>query len=125
VGRNLCMSAVDLGKVAAEYLKDAAGQSTYLKPATFKTLFNPLPPTGSGRAWALAHVGWARGQILWHSGSTLKNFALCHIVPAENFAICIVTNIWYKDTAVHIDTIYVDIARLIQAGKFSGISASQ
>jgi hypothetical protein len=43
--------------------------------------------------WALSNVDWARGTILWHSGSAGRNHALVHIVPEEGFATCMLTNI--------------------------------
>jgi CubicO group peptidase (beta-lactamase class C family) len=117
-GRNLCMSIADLGRFAATHLSGAQAKSNYLKPETFTYLHTPVPSSTSGPSWGIGKVNWADGNVLWHSGSTLKNFALCHIVPEENFAMCLVTNIWYEGIHQNMDKLTIDIARFIQGGHF-------
>ena len=118
VGRNLCMSVADLGRIAAVHLLGAQGKSDYLKKETFKYLHTPIPPTNAGPSWGIGYVDWARGKILWHGGSTLRNLAKCHIVPEENFALCIATNIWYEGIDPVFDRLNREIVSLVQQGRF-------
>ncbi|OGT84793.1 MAG: hypothetical protein A3H91_08100 [Gammaproteobacteria bacterium RIFCSPLOWO2_02_FULL_61_13] len=118
VGRNLCMSIADLGRFAAIYLPAAKRRTGYLKPETFNYLYTPIPPAGAGPAWAISTVDWAKGKILWHSGSTLRNFALCHVVLEENYAICLATNIWYEGVHQNMDRVNQAIVAQIHAGSF-------
>jgi CubicO group peptidase (beta-lactamase class C family) len=120
VGRNLCMSIVDLGKFAAVHLEGAKGRSTFLKPQTFAFLQSPLPPLNVGTGWALGQAAWARGRLLWHSGSTGRNFSLCHIVPGEEFAICVATNIAFDGAHQRLDEITQIVARHVQSKRFEG-----
>ena len=118
VGRNLCMSMADMGKFAAVHLAGARGRSTFLKPETFAFLQSPLPPLGVGTGWAIGRANWAQGKILWHSGSTGRNFALCHVVPDEEFAICVATNIAFAGAHQRLDEVTQAMARHVQAGRF-------
>lgn len=89
VGRNVHCSVIDLARFCAIHL--APGR--YLSRPSFDVLHTPVPPVEYGPGWRLGHVDWARGRILWHSGSMGRNHAVAHVVPAEGFATCILTNI--------------------------------
>jgi CubicO group peptidase (beta-lactamase class C family) len=117
VGRNLCMSIIDLGRFAALHLKGSKGKSNYLKKETFNYLQTNSAEKNYSPAWAIGSANWAKGKILYHSGSTLKNLALCHIVPEENFAICIASNIWYDGLYQNFDKLNIEIAKLIQSDR--------
>jgi CubicO group peptidase (beta-lactamase class C family) len=118
VGRNLCMSMADMGRFAAVHLAGARGRSTFLKPETFAYLHAPLPPLNVGVSWSLGQGAWARGKLLWHSGSTGRNHSLCHVVPAEDFAVCVATNISFDGMHRRLDELTQMIARFVQAGRF-------
>ncbi len=117
-GRDLVMPMADLGKFAAVHLAGARGRSTFLKPATFAFLHAPLPPLNAGGSWMIGQGGWAKGKLLWHSGSTGRNFSLCHVVPAEEFAICVASNIAFDGIHARMDELTQQIARHVQAGRF-------
>ena len=118
VGRNLCMSIIDLGKITALHLSGAKGKTNYLKPETFNYLQTSVPNTNYSPTWATGYTTWAKGKVLYHSGSTLKNLSLCHIVPEENFAICLASNIWYDGLYQHFNKLNIELAKLIQSGHF-------
>jgi len=69
-------------------------------------------------SWGLGQVGWGRGKVLWHSGSTGRNFALCHVLPEENYAICVATSIAYDGLHRKLDALTADIARRVREGRF-------
>jgi CubicO group peptidase (beta-lactamase class C family) len=117
-GRNLTMSIGDLGRFAAAHLAGARGNSRFLKPATFAFLHSPLPPQNVGTSWALGQATWAKGKLLWHSGSTGRNHSLCHVVPEENFAICLATNITFDGAHQRLDELTQALAREVRAGRF-------
>ena len=117
VGRNLCMSIIDLGNFAALHLRGSRGKSDYLKKETFHYLQTNVAETNYSPAWATGSSSWAKGKILYHSGSTLKNLALCHIVSEENFAICIASNIWYDGLYDNFDKLNIEIAKRIQSSR--------
>jgi hypothetical protein len=112
------MSMADMARFSAAHLAGARGRSSFLKPATFAFLHNPLPPLNVGTSWALGSASWARGRLLWHSGSTGRNYALCHIAPEEEFAICVAANIAFDGAHQRLDELTQWIARQIQAGRF-------
>ena len=117
-GRNLCMSMADLGRFVAVHLAGARERSNFLKPQTFTFLQNNRPPLNVSPGWPVGGGDWARGKLLWHSGSTGKNMALCHIAPEEDFAICVATNIGFDGAHGRMDELTQMVARMIQAGKF-------
>ena len=88
VGRNVHCSVIDLARFCSAHLEPG-----FLTPESFATLHSPVKPVDYGPGWALSRVGWARGAVLWHSGSMGKNHALAHVVPDEKFATCVLTNI--------------------------------
>ncbi len=120
VGRNLVMSMTDLGKFVALHLKGARGESRFLKPKTFEFIHQPdSVATHQTVTWATGKTWWAEGRIYWHGGSTLQNLAKCHIVPNENFGLCLATNIWYDGIDTPFDRMNIDIVKMIQQGKFT------
>jgi D-alanyl-D-alanine carboxypeptidase len=88
VGRNVHCSVIDLARFCSVHLSPG-----FLSRESFATLHSPVGPVYYGPGWSLAQVGWAKGTILWHSGSMGKNHALAHVVPEEKFATCVLTNI--------------------------------
>jgi CubicO group peptidase (beta-lactamase class C family) len=88
VGRNVHCSVIDLARFATVHL--APG---FLSAESFATLHSPVGRIAHAPGWALAKVDWAKGTILWHSGSMGRNHALVHVVPDERFATCVLTNI--------------------------------
>ena len=112
------MSIADLGKFAALHLDGAKGKTNFLKPETFNYLHTNVSGTNYSPTWVTGSANWAKGKVLYHSGSLLKNLALCHIVPDENFAICIASNIWYDGLYQNFDKLNIEIAKLIQSGHF-------
>jgi CubicO group peptidase (beta-lactamase class C family) len=118
-GRNLVMSMGDLGRFVAMHLAGARGKSRFLKPETFAFLDSVLPPLNVGVGWATGRVSWARGRVLWHSGSTGRNFCLCHILPDEGFAICVAANIYFPGIHERMDALTAQLAKDVQAGRFA------
>jgi CubicO group peptidase (beta-lactamase class C family) len=92
-GRNVHCSVLDLGRFAAAHLQGARGKRSVVGPTTFRVLQTVVPPGHHTSAWSTARVDWARGTVFWHNGSTGKNYALVHIIPEENYATCVMTNI--------------------------------
>jgi CubicO group peptidase (beta-lactamase class C family) len=92
-GRNVHCSVIDLGRFAATHLQGARGRRGLLGPATFRVLQTVVQPGHHTPAWSTARVDWARGPVLWHNGTTGKNFALVHLVPEERYATCVMTNV--------------------------------
>ncbi len=93
VGRNVHCSIIDLGRFAAAHLPSPHGTTPFLSAEAFKVLHTKVPPLDFAPGWETAEVYWAKGQILWHSGSNGHNHSLCHVVPEENFATCVMTNV--------------------------------
>lgn len=89
VGRNVHCSVIDLARFCAIHL--APGH--YLGSGSIRVLHSPVGHVDYAPGFALSNVDWARGRILWHAGSMGRNHALVHIVPAERFATCVLTNI--------------------------------
>jgi CubicO group peptidase (beta-lactamase class C family) len=85
----VCCSVIDLARFASAHLQGARGSKSFLAPETFRTLQTGPDPPG----WAPATVKWAHGPVLWHNGSNGKNYALVHVVPDENDATCVMTNV--------------------------------
>ena len=125
VGRNLCMSVSDLGRFAAIHLVGANKSNRFLKKETFTYLHGPVTEVAAGPSWSIGKVDWAKGRILWHGGSNLRNLAKCHIVPDENFAVCLATNVWYEGIDEPFDRLNLEIVQMIQAGKFNSLLTSR
>ena len=117
VGRNICCSVADFGRFAAVHLQGARGKSKFLKPDTFKNIHTAVL-SGHAPGWMVATVSWAKGTILWHNGTNLRNYALCHIVPQENYAICVMTNYYDDKVGAACDEVTHLLARRIKEGKF-------
>ncbi|MGB1800751.1 MAG: serine hydrolase domain-containing protein, partial [Gammaproteobacteria bacterium] len=62
VGRNLCMSIIDLGRFAALHLKGSKGKSNYLKKETFNYLQTNSAEKNYSPAWAIGSANWAKGK---------------------------------------------------------------
>ncbi|MGB1111060.1 MAG: serine hydrolase domain-containing protein [Gammaproteobacteria bacterium] len=118
VGRNLSMSIGDLTRFAAEHVRGTRGDRGMMSGESWRQLHTPVAPGHHAPAWAVGATPWARGVVLYHAGSDLKNFALCHLVPRENYAICTATNVWYKGVHAHHDAIHARLAGLIHEGAF-------
>ncbi|MGB0712616.1 MAG: serine hydrolase domain-containing protein [Gammaproteobacteria bacterium] len=119
VGRNLSMSITDLGRFVAEHLRGGRGESDFLLPPVWAWLQEPAVPGAMAPAWGVDQVPWAKGPVLAHGGSNLRNFALCKIVRDEDFAICTASNIGYDGIGDHHETIIQRLAREIRAGRFA------
>jgi CubicO group peptidase (beta-lactamase class C family) len=90
---SVCCSVIDLGKWAAAHLKGERGHSNLLKAATFRELHATVRPPGqSTMSFGRNRPGWSRGVVLAHNGCDGSCYALVHIAPAEDVAICTVTN---------------------------------
>lgn len=87
VGGAYC-SMADLGKFLALHLK----RDRLLKPETFRVLQTAAPGGEFAPGWSTEHPGWAKGQVLAHSGSIGTHVAICWVVPEENYALCVGTN---------------------------------
>lgn len=88
---NVHCSIIDLGRFAAAHLVDPNGEAVFLKASTLKHLHGAVVPR-STPGFAKSQVGWSAGEVLWHNGSNGRNTCVLNIVPAENFATCVMTN---------------------------------
>jgi hypothetical protein len=111
VGRNAHASIVDLGRFAALHLRGARGESDFLKAETFRRLHTPVPPSNYALGWGRDRAGWHKGLSLAHGGSNGQNQCLITIIPDENYAICVMTNIGGADASALCNRVTKDLAR--------------
>ena len=119
VGRNVHCSVIDLARFCAVHLKPG-----FLSPESFATLHSPVRPVDYGPGWALSRVNWAKGTILWHSGSMGKNHALAHVVPDEQFATCVLTNIDGPGVHEACDEVNLFLVAKLREGAFRAARAA-
>ena len=93
VGHNVCCSVRDLGKFVRMHLQGACGASDFFQPETFRALHAAMPPGVSTPSWWIRRPRWALGRVLCHNGTNNQNFAVCYLVPTENYALSVMTNI--------------------------------
>ncbi len=114
-------SVADLGRFAAAHLQGARGAKGLLQPETFRTLHIMVPPGPCTPAWFRAAQRWARGPILWHSGSNMRNYAIVHIVPEEDYATCVMTNAWDDDVQVVCNVVNRYLVSQIKKGRLDSL----
>ncbi len=80
------------GNFIADQLRGARGETTLLKPDSYRKLHTP--PFGGDYAlgWALAKRDWAGGIAVHHNGSNTMNFSVAWLAPAQGYAVIAVTN---------------------------------
>jgi CubicO group peptidase (beta-lactamase class C family) len=117
VGRNGHCSVIDFGKFAALHLKGARGTSRFLKPETFKTLHTPVLQSNYALGWGRHKASWHRGLSLAHDGSNGRNMCSVTIVPDENYAICVMTNIGGDDASALCARVTEHLAGEIRKGR--------
>ena len=79
------------------HLTGEAGGSAFLKAETWKRLhtdsFSPDRPVYA-QGWSInPAVPWAKGPLLWHTGSNTFNYAYMWVVPGRNAAVLVATNV--------------------------------
>jgi CubicO group peptidase (beta-lactamase class C family) len=92
-GRNPHASISDFARFAAANLAPAANRPGSLSDASLATaLAAPAGVPGNTRS------GWARGYwgsdlVLWHNGADGKDYSLFHVIPSQNYATAVMTNV--------------------------------
>ncbi len=121
-GRNVVCTVADLGRFAAATLLASQKKGQLLTPKTAAAILTVVPPGHHTPAWGYAErVEWARGPVLWHSGSNLRNYALVHVVPGENYAICVMTNVGGKDAETACSELNLFLAARIRKDGLAGL----
>jgi CubicO group peptidase (beta-lactamase class C family) len=105
-GRSVHCSVIDLGKFAVFHLSGLQNKnrpSPLPKQKTLRQMYkvvNTKPKKIQGKlytvgGWRVQPAKWAEGNLVyWHSGQSKgRGFAVLHIVPELNYAICVMTNI--------------------------------
>lgn len=111
-------SVIDLGRFASMHLRGARGEKGLLTPISFQTLHTAVAPGPNTPAWTRAGARWARGPILYHGGSNGRNFAIVHVVPEENYAICVMTNAWEDAVPAFCDVVNRFLVSQVKKGRF-------
>jgi CubicO group peptidase (beta-lactamase class C family) len=120
-GRNVVCTVADLGRFASATLLASQKKGQLLTLETAAAILTPVPPGHHTPAWGYAErVDWARGPVFWHSGSNLRNFALVHIVPGENYAICVMTNVGGKNAETACNELNLLLAARIRKEGITG-----
>ena len=117
VGRNVHCSVTDLAKFAAAHLPKGHRPEGFLSADALRALHTAVPPVSFAPGWDTARVYWAEGTVLWHSGSNGKNYALVHVVPGENYATCILTNVDGEGVGHACDLIHRELVTQIRRGR--------
>lgn len=84
-------SITDWGKYIQEHLKGSLGSSEYLSRKSFAKLHTPLKNEQFALGWLSVKAG--SNKALFHNGSNTMNYAEMYVLPYDNLAIGIVTNI--------------------------------
>ncbi|HEV8379755.1 MAG TPA: serine hydrolase domain-containing protein [Tepidisphaeraceae bacterium] len=80
----------DWARFVSLHLKGERGQSTLLKPETFKKLHTPNGDYAMG--WIITTRRWAKGPVLTHSGTNTMWYAVVWASPEDNFAVLVMCN---------------------------------
>jgi CubicO group peptidase (beta-lactamase class C family) len=104
----VCCTMTELARFLSAHLQGTKGKDGLLTAETFKRLHAAQPEGIS--AFNRSEVDWAKGLCLWHHGATGDWFCMTHILPEENYAICVATNYGGKDCdqacqAAHIELV--------------------
>jgi CubicO group peptidase (beta-lactamase class C family) len=91
-GGTVHCSMRDWAKFVAEHLKGAKGQSSLLKPETFKALHTTAFGDNYAGGWRLTKRDWATGLVFTHAGSNTMNFAVAWMAPKRDFAVLVASN---------------------------------
>lgn len=113
VGRNVHCSVIDLARFCAIHVKPRR----YLSRKSVAVLHSPVEPVFYAPGWALGNVDWAKGTILWHSGSAGRNHSLAHVVLQERFATAVMTNIDGEGVHAACDEVNLMLVAKLRSGK--------
>jgi CubicO group peptidase (beta-lactamase class C family) len=88
----VCLSIADFGKWAAAHLEGENGRSNLLWGKTFRELHRREPRIKSDMAFGRGRPGSTDAEVLSIGGAHVGLSASVWIVPAHNYAICVVSN---------------------------------
>jgi CubicO group peptidase (beta-lactamase class C family) len=87
-------SLADLALYTSAHLSGELGRPTdiKLKQDSWRRLHTALPDQNYGLGWFVFFKGWARGDVLQHTGSNLKWYSNVWVAPRRDFLVIVLTN---------------------------------
>jgi CubicO group peptidase (beta-lactamase class C family) len=85
-------SMADWGKFLADQLRGGRGQPALLPAAIYQAMQTPAPGENYAFGWSVVPRGWAKGNMLSHTGSNTMNFAACWIGPGCGYGVLVCSN---------------------------------